>query len=448
MDLGFETIGNATLIVHDEGPKLVTDPWLSGNAYFGSWTMPYEIPLRQREAINSCPFVWLSHGHPDHLDAATLPALVEKQILLPDHVGGRIYGDLTAGGFKVRVLRDREWVELTPRIRVLSIADPNQDALLLVDAGGALLINTNDASDQGWGPFVRKTAHEFRSSFLFAIAGYGDADMINFFDESGSLITPDAAARNPIGPRTARQAEAFGVRYRVPFSSLHRYQRRDSIWANRYVANLVDYREGWDSRTCELLPAFIRFDLAKDRVEEISPAALPERIAEPEEFGDRWSDQLEADEVTLFERYFKRIERLAHYLDFVTVRVGGKEHTLRLGTENNGRGVTFETPRQSLVTALRYEVFDDLLIGNFTRTHLHGNWRQPFLYPHLNPIGPKYADNGRAYTSADVDAYLEAYRKRAPFAAFQHRIKGALASSSAGLRLFQAAASLRRRMSR
>ena len=35
--IGFETIGNATIICHDGGPVLATDPWLIGSAYFGSW---------------------------------------------------------------------------------------------------------------------------------------------------------------------------------------------------------------------------------------------------------------------------------------------------------------------------------------------------------------------------------------------------------------------------
>lgn len=35
MDLGFDTIGNATLICYDRGPVLVTDPWVRGSAYFG-----------------------------------------------------------------------------------------------------------------------------------------------------------------------------------------------------------------------------------------------------------------------------------------------------------------------------------------------------------------------------------------------------------------------------
>jgi hypothetical protein len=47
--LGFETIGNATVIVYDSRPILATDPWVSGNAYFGSWGLSHEIPLEQME---------------------------------------------------------------------------------------------------------------------------------------------------------------------------------------------------------------------------------------------------------------------------------------------------------------------------------------------------------------------------------------------------------------
>ena len=42
--LGFETIGNATLIAYDGNPVLVTDPWIRGGAYFGSWTFSHLIP--------------------------------------------------------------------------------------------------------------------------------------------------------------------------------------------------------------------------------------------------------------------------------------------------------------------------------------------------------------------------------------------------------------------
>ena len=93
--LGFKTIGNATLVVYDGAPVLVTDPWLGGEgAYFGSWQLSHEIPQQIRDEILDCRYVWFSHGHPDHLNAESAEQLRGAKILLPDHVGRRIQGEL------------------------------------------------------------------------------------------------------------------------------------------------------------------------------------------------------------------------------------------------------------------------------------------------------------------------------------------------------------------
>jgi hypothetical protein len=57
MDLGFETVGNATLICHDKRPILVTDPWVVGTAYFGSWGRSHEIPTDTLETIRDIPII-------------------------------------------------------------------------------------------------------------------------------------------------------------------------------------------------------------------------------------------------------------------------------------------------------------------------------------------------------------------------------------------------------
>src|SRR5215207_7911621 len=130
--LGFDTIGNATLVAYDETPVLATDPWLAGDAYFGSWRLSHAVPDEQVAAIQASPYVWLSHGHPDHMHLPSLNQLRDKTILVPDHVGGRIHEYLLGDGFRVEVLRDRQWRALSPRVRVCCIADFNQDATLLV----------------------------------------------------------------------------------------------------------------------------------------------------------------------------------------------------------------------------------------------------------------------------------------------------------------------------
>jgi hypothetical protein len=421
VDLGFETIGNATLICHDSGPVLVTDPWVRGSAYFGSWKLSHVVPPEQLAAVENAPFVWFSHGHPDHLNGESLPLARGKQILLPDHVGGRIRQDLIGQGFTVRVLGDREWVELSPRIRVACVADYNQDAILLVDIGGKLLVNLNDASPRGWGRFVRETLRRFPQSFLLALHGYGDADMLNYFDERGErLPLPE---RVPLGQTIARQCDFWGVRWFVPFSSMHRYQRTDSAWAAPVAAQPSDYENGFASKRCELLPPFIRFDCAHDRFERIDPAETPDELLPPERFGDDWSETLDRDEFQRAQSYLLAVEKLHGALDFINLKVGGRDHLIRFPSSQRKRGLTFEAPRRSLMSAIDWRIFDDLLIGNFTKVTLHGDWGARRLYPDFTPWVAKYADNGDARTQRELHEYFTQYRRRDRLGHWQHLVE-------------------------
>jgi hypothetical protein len=426
MQLGFETIGNATLIAFDNGPVLATDPWIAGSAYFGSWGLSNEVPPEQMAAIRGAKYIWFSHGHPDHLNAESLALLRDRQLLVPAHVGGRIRADLESQGFLVRELPVAQWVPLSPRVRVMCLPDYNQDAVLLVEIGDALLVNANDSLGLGWRQLIARAIREHKRSYLLRLTGYGDADMINFFDEQGNRLPSAALQRKragvPVGPAVAKLAESFGVTYFVPFSSMHRYQREDSVWANECATSVDDHAKGFESKRCRILPAFIRYDVLADRAEPIRPPAVPARSLSAGEFGDDWSEPLEPADLDLAGRYFRSIRHLAQFLDFVTLRVGGRDHTIPIAARKFDRGATFEAPRCSLVTALRYAIFDDLLIGNFMKTTLHGQWPESRLYPDFTPYVAKYGDNGGARTAEELRAYFAEYRRRSgTFAFLRHR---------------------------
>jgi hypothetical protein len=415
MDLGFETIGNATVIVHDGGPQLATDPWLDGPAYFGSWALSHEIPDEQRAAIEAAPFLWISHGHPDHLCHATLGKLRHKQILLPDHVGGRIARELTAEGFQVRVLPDGRWTELSPRLRVCSVADYAQDAALLIDLDGRLIADTNDASDRGAGDFLRRTAAKYEESYLLALTGHGDADLIHFLDEDGRRIPPPAEHKEPLGPGIAGLLQHFGIKHFVPFSSMHRYQREDSVWANAYLTAIDEHARGHDFEPGVLLPPFAHVDFTTGEVRGLDPAPAPERALPASDFGDDWSDQLEREDVDAIRAYLEPIQHWRRFLGFLNLRVGGVDHRFEFSAEHPERGLTLELPRHSLMEAVRWRIFDDLLISNFVRCTLHGPWSArgtEALYPDWNPFLTKYADNGGARSAEELSRYFRTYLER------------------------------------
>lgn len=418
MDVGFDTIGNATLICYDRGPVLATDPWVVGSAYFGSWTLSHEVPAEQAEAVKNSKYVWISHGHPDHLNADSEPYYLDKKILLPDHVGGRIHKSLRAAGLDVTVLKDRAWHQLSDRVRVASLANHNQDGILLVDINGRLLVNMNDATwMHGWLSFIRRVVKRFDKSFLLRLINYGGADMINFRDEGGSLILPSKLLERPsLYEEIQQETAVFGATGFIPFSSLHRFQRRDSVWAQQHAVLLEQYAEPVDrpkrKGDAQVFPAFVRYCCETDTFAEIRPRPTGDVVYEPADFGDNWTDVLEKEDTRDAAGYFQAIEKLRDAYDFINLRVGGRDNVIDL---NRGRniGLTFEAPRHSLMAAIRGRVFDDLLIGNYMRTTLHGSPPE-LLRRDFTRYVAKYADNGSARTKRELRAYMAEYARRAP----------------------------------
>ena len=61
--------------------------------------------------------------------------------------------------------------------------------------------------------------------------------------------------------------------------------------------------------------------------------------------------------------------------------------------------------------AINFEIFDDLLIGNFMKTTLHN--MESLYEADFNQYLAKYADNGRAETLSELEEYFKIYRQRA-----------------------------------
>lgn len=424
ISLGFDTIGNATMICYDRVPVLVTDPWVKGSAYFGSWGLSHEIPEEQLKAINQCEYVWYSHGHPDHLNWESIDLFKEKKILLPDHYGKRIHDGLKQEGFNVTILKDKTWYPLSDKIKVMCFSDIYQDAVLLIDINGRLAVNLNDANRLLiWNKSVRRVIKPYKTSLLLSLTGHGDAEMINFRDEKGDLVNPpELVQKNPLGSIIMENLSHFGAKAFIPFSSLHRYQRSDSIWAEDVSVKMEEYTEAHLKNSAAYFPPFIRYHCTNDTFEEINPKAVERVVYSPEDFGDNWTDVLEEDDKKLVKKYFTSVHGLKDYWDYINVRIGGKDFIVELQEKKFNVGVTFEAPRNSFMFSVQHNIFEDMLIGNFMKTTWHGKAPDSRMYPDTLPL-VKYADNGLAYTKEEVDKYMQEYSRRYRFDSLVHSVQ-------------------------
>jgi hypothetical protein len=410
--LGVSTIGNATLIAYDEGPILATDPWFGDEnpAYFGSWGLTHQIPADCKSDILKAKYIWFSHGHPDHLNAASLEQLRGKNILLGDHVGDRIAFDLREQGFDVTILPDRQWVDLSANLRVFCITTVIQDSILLVELNNRIFVNLNDAGSRACNRLIRKMVTDYRHSYLLTLSGYGDADMINCYDEDGTFIVPAAAIKFPVGKQLSNAARGLGIRSVIPFSSFHAYQRSDSQWAEKYVTPLDAYSNEFDHENHEYIPPFVHIDCQTGEATALNPSLNAKVIQPPELFGDNWGDVLEPSDLAEITEYFRRKDLVRDRFSFINFRVGGRDNFVQLDGKN-GCGITFEVPRNSLMTAIKYEIFDDLLIGNFMKTTFH---KIRSLYDgDFSFAVAKYGDNGRVNSYQELHDYFKEYRRRA-----------------------------------
>ncbi len=408
--IGLKTIGNATLIAYDKKSILATDPWLGeeDSAYFGSWNLSHKIPLELKKDIQDSKYIWISHGHPDHLNSLSMERFKGKKILLPDHVGSRIKNGFIEDGFETEILPDRKWIHLSDNIKVFCITTVIQDAILLVDVNGYLFVNLNDAGSRGATRIIRKIARKYRKKYLLTISGYGDADMINFFDEHGEFIEPPAANNLDVGNQLSLFAKSLCIDAVIPFSSFHVYQRKDSIWANNYTTPMEAYKKDLHN-DIQYVEPFSNINCSSGEITKIEVEENLINPIEPNQFGDDWNDELTNNDIIKITDYFSRKEKVKRFLSFLNFRVGGKDNFIKLEGIKN-KGITFEVPKNSLMMAIELEIFDDLLIGNFMKTTLH-NMRS--LYESdFNYYITKYADNGRAESIEELETYFKIYNKR------------------------------------
>jgi len=173
-------------------------------------------------------------------------------------------------------------------------------------------------------------------------------------------------------------------------------------------------------RDAELLPAFVRVNCENGAVTELTPPANVIAVQPAQAFGDNWSEPLERPDKLKLTSYFQAKQILCSHFGFLRFMVGGDETVIDLNPSLRHFGITFEVPRTSLMTAVEYRVFDDLLIGNFMRTTLHGGRK---LHPHFTPLTAKYSDNGGANTSVELRNYFFEYIRRNPVGIIRHLLE-------------------------
>ncbi len=145
--------GHAGMRIDTPGGSILCDPWVNP-AYFASWFPFPDNSQLDWEALGRADYLYVSHLHRDHFDAAHLARFVSKRatVLLPEYPTSELEDQLRALGFAdFRRTTSNEVLELDGGLRVMIQAltsptdGPIGDSSLWVEYGGVRLLNQNDA---------------------------------------------------------------------------------------------------------------------------------------------------------------------------------------------------------------------------------------------------------------------------------------------------------------
>jgi len=415
--LSFKTMGNATIQLWAGGkPLLTTDPWLVGRAYFDSWALHHPLSEAEIQSALDSEYLWISHGHPDHMHHESLALMADgKKMLVPSHYHDEISKTLENDGFDVEIMTYRKWYRLHEQLEILCLDNINQDAILVMRFGDALLINLNDSPLCGELSFLKKLVktHPNDKVYAFKLVGIG-ADMLNYVDASGARdIDPPEDYRQGCIEGVADELAGLGVRTLCMSSSQHLLVRPDSKWVNEYEFTHSDLQRHWHRPAVKVVEPFVSCDIASGDIIANWPSQRPDSAQFIDHLGDdNWDEKLNEEEWARVVGFFAQFETLSDIVDFIDVDVAGERRTVleQKKQRRKKRGVCFFVPKQSLLETIQWGYFDDLLIGNFMKTQLI-NMR---LYPDFSPRLAKYGGNAKVYSRKALKAMYRHYFWRNP----------------------------------
>jgi UDP-MurNAc hydroxylase len=155
--------GHAGIRIDTSAGSILCDPWVNP-AFFASWFPFPDNSQLDWERLGRTDYLYVSHLHRDHFDAAHLRRFVSKSatVLLPDYPSTQLEDELRELGFTTFLrTRSNEPIGLGDGLTVMiqALTSPNDgpigDSSLWVEHDGIRLLNQNDARPTNLGEFTK-----------------------------------------------------------------------------------------------------------------------------------------------------------------------------------------------------------------------------------------------------------------------------------------------------
>lgn len=169
-------IAHASILVQASGLNILSDPWWAGPCFGAQW---WVYPEPNLAALENLPvhYIYISHGHNDHLHPGTLTRFPRTTtILVSKEID--IAPSIREMGFPVKELSPQEEFDLGHDVKCRLMPTCSDDTLLGISDGKESCLNLNDALHAAPSDIQDEFIHKMKSLYGtidYLFCGYGTA---------------------------------------------------------------------------------------------------------------------------------------------------------------------------------------------------------------------------------------------------------------------------------
>lgn len=234
-------IGHASVLVEAGGIAILSDPWWRGPCFGAQW---WNYPLPCVSAIEDCQidYIYVSHGHHDHLHPGTLRTLSKHAKVLVS-AKTELASSIRELGFDVIEMNDGQIVTLgSLGVSCCIMNTHGGDTLMTISDGTEVCVNLNDALHSAPDAVQRDFIERLKaihSRIDYAFCGYGGASHFpNCYVIPGKNREATAARRQQhFNRQWARIIAELQPVYGFPFAADVVFLEDDLFWVNEVTHN-------------------------------------------------------------------------------------------------------------------------------------------------------------------------------------------------------------------
>lgn len=233
-------VGHAAILVETKGLRILSDPWWQGPCFGAQWWI---YPKPSLDAVDSAPvdYIYVSHGHADHLHLGTLRRFPNTtKVLVSDTLD--LTPSLQRAGFEVIEVGQDEEIDLGNGVKCRIIPTYADDTLMVLSDGEEVSMNLNDALHASPGYIQDSIIARLKQLYPkvdYVFCGYGIASHFpNCYVIPGKDNAKTAIERQKhFNRQWARIVNDLEPTFGFPFAADVAFLEQDLFWANEPTHN-------------------------------------------------------------------------------------------------------------------------------------------------------------------------------------------------------------------